>query len=132
MNKNNKKTKQRKKTSVYLILCGIYPGKKHNQSPSEVTRLNLTWDNGWCTSLVITKRNTTVLIDRNRKIDQYHLYQVRNYTIVAKMKRKWTKLREMKIEIKRWELESTKCSKIIPIQKKKNILLTWGEHRKLK
>ena len=35
MNKNNKKTKQRKKTSVYLILCGIYPGKKHYLAKSQ-------------------------------------------------------------------------------------------------
>ena len=35
LTKTIQKTKQRKKTSVYLILCSIYPGKKHNLAKSQ-------------------------------------------------------------------------------------------------
>ena len=41
------------------------------------------------------------LIDIKRKVDIYYLYQVRNYTTVSQTKRKWTKMREIKLKINR-------------------------------
>ena len=63
--KNNKQNKE-KKQSFTLSCVAFIPARNIIwPSPNEATRLNLTWDSGWCTSLVITKRNIDC-IDRQK------------------------------------------------------------------
>ena len=104
INKNNTKNKTKQKKNKRLLYPVWHLSQQETLSgqvpvrPRDLTSLETAADaHRWWWR----KEIQLALIDIKRKVDIYYLYQVRNYTTVSQTKRKWTKMREIKLKLNR-------------------------------